>query len=132
MTVLEVGTGCGYAAAVLAQVVGQVYSIERMRVLHDLARRNLRALRLPTLHLVFGDGFAGLPAHAPFDAIVAAAAGAEMPPAWLEQLTPAGVIVAPFGVDVQHMVIVRRDAAGRITRKVEEEVRFVPLRTGVQ
>jgi protein-L-isoaspartate(D-aspartate) O-methyltransferase len=132
MNVLEVGTGCGYAAAVLAQIVGQVYSIERVRALHDLARKNLRALRLSNLHLVFGDGFAGLPAQAPFDAIVAAAAGAEVPPAWLEQLKPEGVIVAPVGVEIQHIVIVRRDAAGRVLRKVEEEVRFVPLRSGVQ
>jgi protein-L-isoaspartate(D-aspartate) O-methyltransferase len=132
MSVLEVGTGCGYAAAVLAQIVGQVYSIERVRALHDLARNNLRPLRLSNLHLVFGDGFAGLPAQAPFDAIVAAAAGAEVPPAWLEQLKPDGAIVAPVGIEIQHIVIVRRDAAGRVLRKVEEEVRFVPLRSGVQ
>ena len=132
MSVLEVGTGCGYAAAVLAQIVGQVYSIERVRALHDLARNNLRSLRLSNLHLVFGDGFAGLPAQAPFDAIVAAAAGAQVPPAWLEQLKPEGAIVAPVGVEIQHIVIVRRDAAGRVLRKVEEEVRFVPLRSGVQ
>jgi protein-L-isoaspartate(D-aspartate) O-methyltransferase len=132
MNVLEVGTGCGYAAAVLAQVVRQVYSIERLRAMHDLARSNLRALRLPNLHLVLGDGFAGLPAQAPFDAIVAAAAGAEMPAAWLEQLAPSGAIVAPVGVATQHLVVVRRDAAGRVMRKVEEEVRFVPLRSGVQ
>lgn len=132
MSVLEVGTGCGYAAAVLAQVVGQVYSIERVRALHDLARNNLRPLRLSNLHLVFGDGFAGLPAQAPFDAIVAAAAGAEVPPAWLEQLKPEGAIVAPVGIEIQHIVVVRRDPAGRVLRKVEEEVRFVPLRSGVQ
>jgi len=132
MKVLEVGTGCGYAAAVLAQLVGQVYSIERVRLLHELARNNLRALRLPNLHLVFGDGFAGLAAQAPFDAIVAAAAGAEVPQAWVEQLAPGGTIVAPVGVDIQHLVTVRRDAAGRVLRKVEEEVRFVPLRSGVQ
>jgi protein-L-isoaspartate(D-aspartate) O-methyltransferase len=132
MKVLEVGTGCGYAAAVLAQVVGQVYSIERVRALHEQARNNLRALRLSNLHLVFGDGFAGYPAQAPFDAIVAAAAGSEMPSAWLEQVVPGGAIVAPIGVDVQHLVTVRRDATGKVTRKVEEEVRFVPLRSGIQ
>jgi len=132
MKVLEVGTGCGYAAAVLAHVVGQVYSIERLRALHDLARANLRSLRLSNLHLVLGDGLLGLPAQAPFDAILAAAAGAEMPPAWLEQLAPGGAIVAPVGVETQHLVVVRRDATGRMMRKVEEEVRFVPLRSGVQ
>jgi protein-L-isoaspartate(D-aspartate) O-methyltransferase len=132
LKVLEIGTGCGYAAAVLAQVVGQVYSIERMRALHERARNNLRQLRLSNLHLVFGDGLVGLPAQAPFDAIVAAAAGAEMPAAWLEQLAPAGIIVAPVGLETQHLVTVRRDAAGRVVRKIEEEVRFVPLRSGVQ
>lgn len=132
MKVLEIGTGCGYAAAVLAQVAGQVYSIERMRPLHETARNNLRKLRLPNLHLVLGDGLAGLPSQAPFDAIVAAAAGAEIPPAWLEQIAPNGAIVAPVGVATQHLVVVRRDAGGRVMRKVEEEVRFVPLRSGVQ
>jgi len=132
MRVLEIGTGCGYAAAVLAQIVGQVYSIERMRALHDLARANLRRLRLPNLHLVIGDGVLGLPSHAPFDAIVAAAAGIDVPPAWLEQLAPGGSIVAPVGGDLQRLVVLRRDAAGRVTRKWEEEVRFVPLRSGVQ
>jgi len=132
MKVLEIGTGCGYAAAVLAHVVGHVYSVERLRALHELARNNLRPLRLPNLHLVLGDGLVGLPAQAPFDAIVAAAAGADMPAAWLDQLAPGGVIVAPVGEEVQRLVVVRRDAQGRIQRKVEEEVRFVPLRSGVQ
>ena len=132
MKVLEVGTGCGYAAAVLAEIVGQVYSIERMRALHDLARSNLRVLRLPNVHLIFGDGFAGLPSQAPFDAIVAAAAGVEIPPVWLEQLAPCGAIVAPVGLETQHLMVVRRDAEGRVVRKIEEEVRFVPLRSGVQ
>lgn len=132
MKVLEIGTGCGYAAAVLAFIVGQVYSVERLRALHELARNNLRALRLPNLNLVLGDGFLGLPVQAPFDAIVAAAAGAEMPAAWLQQLAPGGAIVAPVGEEVQRLVVVRRDAEGRIQRRVEEEVRFVPLRSGVQ
>ena len=132
MKVLEIGTGCGYAAAVLAHVVGHVYSVERLRALHELARNNLRPLRLPNLHLVLGDGLVGLPAQAPFDAIVAAAAGADTPAAWLDQLAPGGVIVAPVGEEVQRLVVVRRDAQGRIQRKVEEEVRFVPLRSGVQ
>jgi protein-L-isoaspartate(D-aspartate) O-methyltransferase len=103
-----------------------------MRALHEAARNNLRKLRLPNLHLVLGDGLAGLPAHAPFDAIVAAAAGAEIPPAWLEQIAANGAIVAPVGLGTQHLVVVRRDAEGRVARKVAEEVRFVPLRSGVQ
>jgi len=132
MQVLEIGTGCGYAAAVMAQVAGQVYSVERVRALHDRARANLRPLRLSNLHLILGDGVLGLPAHAPFDAIVAAAAGMELPPAWPEQLAPGGSIVAPVGGDMQRLMVLRRDAAGRMSRRMEEEVRFVPLRSGVQ
>jgi protein-L-isoaspartate(D-aspartate) O-methyltransferase len=132
MKVLEIGTGCGYAAAVLANVVGQVYSIERLRALHEVARNNLRALRLPNLHLVLGDGMAGLPAQAPFDAIVVAAAATELPQAWADQLAAGGAIVAPVGEGTQRLVVARRDATGRLVRKAEEEVRFVPLRSGVQ
>jgi protein-L-isoaspartate(D-aspartate) O-methyltransferase len=132
LKILEVGTGCGYAAAVLAQLGAQVYTIERVRPLHEQARANLRGLRLPNLHLVFGDGLAGLPAQAPFDAILAAAAGADVPAAWLEQLATEGVIVAPFGETDQRLVVIRRDASGRVVRRVEQAVRFVPLRSGVQ
>ncbi len=94
---LEIGTGCGYAAAVMAQLFGDVVSVERLRALHDRARENLRPLRLPNLRLVFGDGNRGVAAGAPYDAIVAAAAGDELPPAWIEQLKPGGRIVAPVG-----------------------------------
>jgi protein-L-isoaspartate(D-aspartate) O-methyltransferase len=132
MRVLEIGTGCGYAAAVLARMVGDVYSIERVRLLHELARGNLRALRIPNLHLVHADGLAGLPSQAPFDAIVAAAAGSEVSTAWIEQLAPGGVIVAPLGTSAQHLTVVRRDPDGRVVRRAEEAVRFVPLRSGVQ
>src|SRR5690606_11910729 len=77
--VLEVGAGCGYQAAVLAQIVREVYAVERIRGLYELARGHLRALRLTRVRLSFGDGMAGLPAVAPFDAIVVAAAGLEIP-----------------------------------------------------
>lgn len=132
MKVLEIGTGCGYAAAVLAHVFGTVYSVERLRALHERARTNLRPLRLPNLQLVHGDGLIGLPAQAPFDAIVAAAAGEDVPDAWLAQLAPGGSIVAPIGADAQRLIVVSRDEAGRVQRRVADEVRFVPLRSGVQ
>jgi len=132
MKVLEIGTGCGYAAAVLSLIFGNVYSIERVRALHQLARRNLRSLRIPNLHLVFADGTAGLAAQAPFDAVVAAAAGPDVPVVWLEQLQPTGVIVAPIGAAAQRLTVIRRGADGRVFRKSEEEVRFVPIRSGVQ
>ncbi len=128
--VLEIGTGCGYAAAVLAQLFGTVISIERLRALHELARNNLRPLRIANLRLAFGDGALGVAAEAPFDAIVAAAAGEDVPVAWIEQLKPGGRIVAPVGVDDQRMTVVRKDAQGRVQRRVIEPVRFVPLRGG--
>lgn len=129
--VLEVGTGCGYAAAVLANVVGGVVSIERVRALHERARENLRALRLPNLRLVFGDGSRGVPQAAPYDAIVAAAAGDAIPPAWIEQLKSGGRIVAPVGVDEQQLVLAQKDESGKLIRSGKEAVRFVPLRGGV-
>jgi protein-L-isoaspartate(D-aspartate) O-methyltransferase len=129
--VLEIGTGCGYAAAVLAQLFGDVVSIERLRALHDRARENLRPLRVPNLRLVFGDGGSGVAAGAPYDAIVAAAAGDELPPAWIEQLKPAGRVVAPVGGLQQQLIVATKDAAGRVQRSVKEAVRFVPLRGGV-
>jgi len=129
--VLEIGTGCGYAAAVLANLVREAVSIERVRALHERARENLRALRLPNLRLVFGDGSLGVPQAAPYDAIVAAAAGDEIPPAWIEQLKPGGRIVAPLGDGEQQLVVAQKDAAGKLVRRSKEAVRFVPLRGGV-
>lgn len=129
-TVLEIGTGCGYAAAVLAQLFGTVVSVERLRPLHELARANLRPLRLPNVRLVYGDGSLGVPGQPPFDGIVAAAAGAQLPPAWLQQLRNGGRLVAPLGVDDQQLIVAHKDAAGRVSRKTVETVRFVPLKSG--
>ncbi len=128
--VLEIGTGCGYAAAVLAQIFGNVVSIERLRPLHELARANLRPLRLPNVRLAFGDGSLGVPGQPPFDGIVAAAAGGQVPPAWLEQLRPGGRLVAPVGVEEQRLVVASKDAAGRTSQRTMESVRFVPLKPG--
>lgn len=129
--VLEIGTGCGYAAAVLAQLFGTVVSVERLRALHDQARANLRDLRLPNLRLVFGDGAAGVAAGAPYEAIVAAAAADEIPAAWIAQLKPGGRIVAPLGHVRQQLVVAVKDMAGQVSRSARDEVRFVPLRGGV-
>jgi protein-L-isoaspartate(D-aspartate) O-methyltransferase len=129
--VLEVGTGCGYAAAVFAQLFGEVYSIERVRALHERARANLRPLRLATVRLAYGDGADGLPGDAPFDAIIAAAAGAQLPPAWAGQLAPGGVVVAPLGEQDQQLSVLSRDRNGRWVCRAVEPVKFVPLLSGV-
>jgi protein-L-isoaspartate(D-aspartate) O-methyltransferase len=129
--VLEIGTGCGYAAAILAGLFGSVLSIERIRPLHELARGNLRALRIANLRLALGDGALGLPADAPYDAIVAAAAADEVPAAWIEQLRSGGRIVAPIGDLEQQMTVVIKDAQGRVQRQATGPVRFVPLKGGV-
>lgn len=131
-TVLEIGTGCGYAAAVLARLFGTVVSIERVRPLHEQARINLRPLRLANLRLLFGDGTHGSPTGAEHDAIVAAAAGSQIPAAWIAQLRVGGRIVAPVGVDEQRLTVVTRLGEGRVRRQVVEPVRFVPLRTGTR
>lgn len=130
--VLEVGTGCGYQAAVMAQVFSQVYSIERIRALYDMAREHLRALKLARIRLNYGDGMAGLPAAAPFDAIVVAAAGLKIPQALMNQLAVGGVLVAPEGSGTQRLVKIQRMGLTTWERQELEEVRFVPLKAGVQ
>ncbi len=130
--VLEIGTGCGYQAAVLSCLATEVYSLERIRGLHERARVNLRALRLPHVHLIFADGMQGYAAGAPYAAIIAAAGGEALPQAWLDQLAVGGRLVAPMqtGPGVQALVVVDRTASG-FTRSILEPVMFVPLKSGV-
>jgi protein-L-isoaspartate(D-aspartate) O-methyltransferase len=130
--VLEVGTGCGYQAAVMAQVFQQVHSIERIRALYDMAKERLRVLRLTKVRLVHGDGMLGLPSVAPFDAIIVAAAGIRIPQALLMQLSVGGVLIAPEGTGAQRLVRVTRTGASSWDRQELEEVRFVPLKSGLQ
>ena len=130
--VLEVGTGCGYQAAVMAQVFQQVHSIERIRALYDMAKERLRLLRLTKVRLVHGDGMLGLPSVAPFDAIVVAAAGIRIPQALLMQLSIGGVLIAPEGSSAQRLVRVTRTGVSSWNRQELEEVRFVPLKSGLQ
>lgn len=130
--VLEIGTGCGYQAAVLSLAAASVISIERLRPLFDRAQHNLAPLGLRNLRLVYGDGRLGHPPNAPYDAIVCAAGGDDIPKAWLEQLAPGGRLVAPMRVDQgceQLLISIDRTAEGW-TRTVHESVRFVPLRSG--
>jgi len=129
--VLEVGTGCGYQAAVLAHLARSVYSMERIAGLLEKARGNLRPLRLSNLRLVHGDGAFGLPEAAPFDGIVVAAAAADVPGALLQQLAPGGRMIVPVGSGDQALCLIERTAAG-LTEKWLDAVRFVPLRGGKQ
>lgn len=131
--VLEVGAGCGYQAAVLAQFVREVHSIERIRGLYELARNHLRALKLITrIRLSHADGMLGLPGVAPFDAIVVAAAGIKIPPALFEQLATGGRLIAPEGSSAQRLILVERMGPATWHREELESVRFVPLRAGTQ
>ncbi|MGI4861455.1 MAG: protein-L-isoaspartate(D-aspartate) O-methyltransferase [Janthinobacterium lividum] len=129
--VLEVGTGCGYQAAVLSHVADEVFSIERIKPLHERAKRNLRPLRAPNIRLHYGDGRMGLPASAPFDAIIVAAAGLDIPPALAEQLTIGGRLIAPVGGDSQVLTLVERISAHQWRETVLDRVFFVPLKSGV-
>ncbi|RQR31065.1 MULTISPECIES: protein-L-isoaspartate(D-aspartate) O-methyltransferase [unclassified Burkholderia] len=132
--VLEIGTGCGYQAAVLSHVARDVYSIERIKPLYERAKLNLRPLRVPNIRLHYGDGRVGLPSAAPFDAIVIAAAGLDVPQALLEQLAIGGRLVAPVGAQSgQHQVLtlVERVAQTQWRESRLDRVFFVPLKSGV-
>lgn len=128
--VLEVGTGCGYQAAVLSKIAREVFSVERIHPLLERARvRILRELRLRNVRMKLADGHDGLPEAAPFDAILIAAASETPPPTLLEQLAPGGRMVLPLGTHKQRLCLIERSAAGLID-KMLDEVNFVPLRTG--
>ena len=129
--VLEIGTGCGYQAAVLARLAKDVYSVERIAALLDRARVNLRPLRLSNLRLVHADGSLGLPEAAPFDGIIVAAAASRIPEALLQQLALGGRMIVPVGNGDQALCLIERTAAG-IAEKWLDAVRFVPLRGGKQ
>ena len=130
--ILEIGTGCGYQAAVLSQLATEVYSIERLRGLHQRAQDNLRPFRLPNVHLLFGDGMAGYAKGAPYAGIIAAAGGDALPPAWLEQLAVGGRLVAPMVTSTgqQALVVVDRTPT-EFRQSVLEAVHFVPLKSGL-
>jgi len=130
---LEIGTGCGYQAALLGQLSRSVVSIERLKPLHDKARENLAPLRMANLRLVYGDGMRGHPPNAPYDSIIAAAGGEALPPAWLEQLAVGGRLVAPLQeprTNRQVLVVVDRHDGG-YEHRVHETVKFVPLKSGL-
>ena len=133
--VLEVGTGCGYQAAVLSLLASEVYSIERLRGLHDKARENLRPMRIPNVHLLFGDGMVGYAQGAPYAAIISAAGGEAVPQAWIDQLAVGGRLVAPVVNSGSRgggqSLLVLDKTAGGIRQTRLEAVHFVPLKSGV-
>ena len=124
--VLEIGTGCGYQTAVLAELAAEVYSIELLPVLAERARRTLDGLGYTNVHVRVGDGHAGWPEHAPFDRILAAAAPPEIPPALLDQLADGGILVIPVGVDNQELRVLQKHA-DRLELLSTLPVRFVPM-----
>ena len=130
--VLEIGTGCGYQAAVLARMAREVYTIERLRALHEKARANLRPLRLANVHLILGDGMLGYAAGAPYAGIICAAGSQSLPPQWCEQLAVGGRLVAPLadGGGQQALLVVDKTAQG-LRQRALEAVHFVPLKSGV-
>lgn len=130
--VLEVGTGCGYQAAVLSMVTKEVYSIERLRGLHEKARANLRPMRLSNVHLILGDGMAGFVTGAPYAGIISAAGGDAVPQEWCEQLAVGGRLVAPVvvGAGKQALLVIDKSSHG-FTQTVLEAVNFVPLKSGI-
>ena len=130
--VLEIGTGCGYQAAVLGRLAIEVYSIERLRGLHDKARENLRTFRLANVHLLFGDGMMGFAKGAPYAGIIAAAGGNAVPRAWIDQLAVGGRIVAPTVMqDGRQALVVLEKTPHEMKQTVLEPVHFVPLKSGI-
>ena len=129
--VLEVGTGCGYQAAVLASLFPQAYSIERIKALLERARANLLGLRLANLRLAHGDGYAGLEKAAPFQSIVVAAAAPRVPEALLQQLSPGGRMILPLKANggAQRLVLFERSGRGFCESELDP-VRFVPMEVG--
>jgi protein-L-isoaspartate(D-aspartate) O-methyltransferase len=132
--VLEIGTGCGYQTALLARLGRQVVSIERLKPLHEKARDHLGHPRAGDVRLVFGDGRLGHPPRAPYQSIISAAGGEDLPAAWLDQLAEGGRLIAPSVDPVrggQALLVVDRTAQG-LTQRWLDAVKFVPLKSGTQ
>ena len=123
--VLEIGTGLGYQAAILAELAGQVWSVEIIEEFASHAEALLRSLGISNVGIRIGDGSGGWPERAPFDKILVTAAAEEAPPALLEQLKPMGRLVLPMGSEQQLLTVIDKDSAGRL-----ETRQFIPVRFG--
>ena len=128
---LEIGAGCGYQAAVLAQLTSEVYSVERLGPLLEKAKANMRTLQQFNVRLKHADGQMGLPEAAPFDSIIVAPAGTNVPPALLEQLAMGGRLILPVGSTEQYLSFIERTSQGYVENRLDA-VRFVPLLAGMQ
>ena len=128
---LEIGAGCGYQAAVLAQLTRDVYAVERIESLLARAKVNLRAIRQFRVRLKYADGQLGIPEAAPFDTIIVAAAAQSVPPALLQQLALGGRMLLPLGSGDQYLVLIERRAEGYVETRLDG-VRFVPLLSGLE
>ena len=128
-TVLEVGTGCGYQAAILAEIAKAVYTIEIVEPLGVEAAERLKRLGYMNVTAKVGDGYRGWPEHGPFDAIIVTAAPREVPPPLIEQLKPGGRLVVPVGGQMagQSLLVLEKQADGSVSRREVLGVRFVPL-----
>ncbi|MBN2594688.1 MAG: protein-L-isoaspartate(D-aspartate) O-methyltransferase [Sedimentisphaerales bacterium] len=132
--VLEIGTGSGYQAAVCAEIAQEVYSIEIVEELAKISKKRLKELGYRNVFTKYGDGFFGWPEHAPFDTIIGTAAAGRIPEPLIEQLTPGGRMILPYGSPrgFQYLVLVTKDKDGKISRKNVMPVRFVPMTGEVQ
>ncbi len=128
---LEIGAGCGYQAAVLAQLTDEVYAVERIEPLLAKAKLNMRAIQQFKVRLKHADGNFGLPEAAPFDTIIAAAAATSVPQALLQQLALGGRMLLPLGASDQYLLLVERRADGFVETRLDS-VRFVPLLSGLE
>lgn len=128
--ILEIGTGSGYNAAVMAEITGSkghIYSVERIEKLADFARQNLKKAGYPDVKVIQGDGSLGLTEHAPYDRIAVTASAPDTPAPLIEQLKPGGIMVLPEGDSYQHLYIIRKFPDGRVSKQDRGGVIFVPL-----
>ena len=134
LKVLEIGTGSGYQAAVLARTGAEVWTIEIIRELADQARARLQRMGCRNVHVRHGNGYLGWPEEAPFGAIILTAAPDSVPPVLIEQLAPGGRLVAPVGGErqLQQLVLIEKDSTGAVRRESLLPVRFVPMRNEVR
>jgi protein-L-isoaspartate(D-aspartate) O-methyltransferase len=132
--VLEIGTGSGYQAAVCAEIAAEVYTIEIIPELAESASKRLKDLGYSSVRVKAGDGFFGWPEKAPFDAIIGTAAAGKIPEPLLDQLSPTGRMILPYGDagGIQQLVVITKDQKGRISQKKVLPVRFVPMTGKVQ